>query len=216
LATCVIMGAGPGVSNSVAKSFLARGYHVALCARNNDKLKELACALGTDVSTWPLDVADSTAIEKVVGDIAKAHGEIEVLLYNAYVQEPGKGSTLDLSKFNQSLTVNVSGALAATQAVLPEMISKEKGSILFTGGGLGTQPFYNMTALSVGKAALRALALCLNQELGRRGIHVGTVTICGIVKPGSKFDPDVIAASFMQLHDQPAGSFDAEIVFDGK
>lgn len=216
MATCVILGAGKGISQSVAKEFKNRGYHIALCARNQEKLNDLAQQLGDDASTWPVDVADSENLKQTLADIASNHGAIEVLIYNAYSAEPGKGSTLDVDKFNQSLQVNVSGALVATQVVAPAMMAKEQGTILFTGGGFALQPFHNQTALSVGKAGLRALSMCLHQELGRKGVHAATVTVCGIVKEGTAFAPDLIAKSFIALHDQPKGAFEAEITFTGK
>lgn len=216
MATCVILGAGKGIGQSVAKEFKSRGYHIALCARNKDKLVELAQQLGDDTSTWAVDVADSENLKQALADIASSHGDIEVLIYNAYSAEMGKGSTLDVDKFNQSLLVNVSGALVAAQAVAPAMMAREKGTILITGGGFALQPFHNQTALSVGKAGLRALSQCLHQELGRKGVHVATVTVCGIVKEGTAFAPDAIAKSFIALHDQPKGAFEAEITFTGK
>ncbi|CAN5416619.1 SDR family NAD(P)-dependent oxidoreductase [soil metagenome] len=216
MATCVILGAGKGIGQSVAKQFKSRGYHIALCARNQEKLAELAQELGEDSSTWAVDVATAENLKQVLAEIASKHGEIEVLIYNAYSAEPGKGSTLDVEKFNQSLFVNASGALVAAQAVAPKMIANEKGTIIFTGGGFALQPFHNQTALSVGKAALRALAQCLHQELARKGVHAATVTVCGIVKEGTAFAPETIAKSFIELHDQPKDAFAAEITFTGK
>jgi len=216
VATCVILGAGKGIGQSVAKEFKSRGYHVALCARNIENLTQLVEQLGEGSSAWTVDVSDAEQLKQVLSEIASVHGEVEVLIYNAYSAEPGKGSTLDVDKFNKSLMVNFSSALVATQAVAPAMIAKEKGTILFTGGGFAIQPFHNQTALSVGKAGLRALTHCLHQELARKGVHAATVTICGIVKEGTAFAPDTIAKSFIDLHDQPRDKFEAEITFTGK
>lgn len=216
MATCVILGAGKGIGQSVAKEFKSRGYHIALCARNKEKLTELAKQLGGQTSTWTVDVADSHNLKQTLAAIANSQGGIEVLIYNAYSAEPGKGSTLDVDKFNQSLLVNFSGALVAAQAVAPAMMAKEKGTIIFTGGGFALQPFHNQTALSVGKAGLRALSHCLHQELGRKGVHAAMVTVCGIVKEGTAFAPDAIAKSFLALHDQSKGAFEAELTFTGK
>ncbi len=214
MATCVVLGAGAGVGQAVAKAFLGRGYHVALCARNREKLDGLCAELGENASAWQLDVSNLEELKTCLAEIAEKHGEIEVLHFNAFSLTPGRGSRVDAEKFSQSLGVNVTPALAASQAVIPGMKNLGKGTILFTGGGYALQPAAQVTALSVGKAALRALNQCLHQELSSSGIHVATVTICGIVAPGTAFDPAVIAESFLQLHDQPAGAFDAEIVFN--
>jgi NAD(P)-dependent dehydrogenase (short-subunit alcohol dehydrogenase family) len=69
-----------------------------------------------------------------------------------------------------------------------------------------------MASLGAGKAALRNLAFSLHADLAPAGIHAGTVTICGTVKPGTAFDPDRIADSFWALHAQPAGSFEREVM----
>jgi short-subunit dehydrogenase len=169
VATCVILGAGKGIGQSVAKEFKSRGYHIALCARNKEKLTELAEQLGDQTSTWTVDVADAHNLKQTLAAIANSQGDIEVLIYNAYSAEPGKGSTLDVDKFNQSLLVNLSGALVAAQAVAPGMMAKEKGTIIFTGGGFALQPFHNQTSLSVGKAGLRALSQCLHQGAWTQG-----------------------------------------------
>jgi short-subunit dehydrogenase len=212
---CVILGAGPGVSQSVAKAFLSRGFHVALCARDQQKLGKLATALGRNTSKWALDVSNFAILKNTLQEITSKQGEIEVVIFNAFSLAPGKSLDVDLEKFHDSLKVNVSSALAAAQAVTPSMIKNGRGSILFTGGGFALQPFSDLAALSVGKAGLRALAHCLFNELKSKGVHAGTVTICGTVQPGSAFDPDVIAGEFLRLHDQPVGSFEPEIIFTG-
>ncbi len=214
VATCVVLGAGAGVGQAVARAFLGRGYHVALCARNREKLDALSAELGENASAWHLDVSNLDELKVCLAEIAEKHGDIEVLHFNAFSLTPGRGSRIDPEKFSYSLAVNVTPALTASQAVIPAMKGLGKGTILFTGGGYAIQPAANVTALSVGKAALRALNQCLHEELTSSGIHVATVTICGIVAPGTAFDPSVIAESFLQLHDQPAGAFDAEIVFN--
>ncbi len=215
MAVCVILGAGPGVGNSVAKAFLDRGYHVALCARDENKLANLAAAFGDRASIWKVDVSDQAALRKTLDDIGAAHGEVEVLHFNAFTLAAGAATELDAETFNESMQINITSALVSTQAVIPSMIKNGKGTVLFTGGGFALQPFSDLAALSVGKAGLRALAHCLHQELKSKGVHVGTVTICGTVQPGTDFDPDLIAKAFVRLHDQPKGAFEAEIMFAG-
>jgi len=209
-----VLGAGPGVGQAVAKAFLERGYHVALCARNSEKLDGLCAELGDNASAWQLDVSKLDDLKLCLAEIAQKHGEIEVLHFNAYSLTPGRGSRVDADKFSQSLAVNVTAALVASQAVIPAMKNLGKGSILFTGGGYALTPGAQVTALSVGKAALRALNQCLFQELSASGIHVATVTVCGTIAPSTAFDPTTIADSFLQLHDQPVGAFEAEIIFN--
>jgi NAD(P)-dependent dehydrogenase (short-subunit alcohol dehydrogenase family) len=93
------------------------------------------------------------------------------------------------------------------------MRAKQSGTVLFTGGGLALEPFVEFASLSIGKAGLRSLALSFAKELAPDGIHVGTVTIAGMIKAGTHFDPDAIAEHFWELHAQPRGAWETERVF---
>jgi len=93
------------------------------------------------------------------------------------------------------------------------MRASGKGTILFTGGGLALHPNPQVASLSVGKAAIRNLAYSLGAELELEGIQVATVTIAGYVKPGTHFDPDLIAETYWQLHTQKTGERQREIVY---
>jgi len=68
-------------------------------------------------------------------------------------------------------------------------------------------------SLSIGKAGIRSLAYTLAQEMEGTGIHVATVTIGGTVEPGTHFDPDLIAQSYLNLHRQAPGTFETEVLY---
>jgi short-subunit dehydrogenase len=89
------------------------------------------------------------------------------------------------------------------------------GTLLFTGGGFAFEPMPAMASLGVGKAGIRNLAFSLFAELKDAGIHAATVTIGGLVKPGTAFDPAQIAEAYWTLHAQPKGSFERELVLQG-
>jgi short-subunit dehydrogenase len=150
---------------------------------------------------------------------ALANIEPEVLIYNAFSITPSNGgpSTLAPSTLVAEFRVNVLGALVSTQAVLPGMLRRGRGSILFTGGGIGLDPTNWLPAASLGvsKAGLRNLTQSLHAELGPKGVHVATVTITGMIQPGSRFDPDRIADVYWSLHTDGKSSFRAEVVFAG-
>ena len=80
------------------------------------------------------------------------------------------------------------------------MRQRGKGTILLTGGSLALWPSAAYTALSVGKAALRTLALCVAEDVQGSPLRVGTITVMGEIKPGTPLDPDLIAQIFWQLH----------------
>ena len=89
-----------------------------------------------------------------------------------------------------------------------------RGTVLFTGGGFALAPSPDYTSLSVGKAALRAYAHALHAEQQETGVHVTTVTIRGFLKPGDeRFDPEVIAPVYLELHQRPRDQWQAEYVY---
>ena len=92
------------------------------------------------------------------------------------------------------------------------MSKRGSGTILLTGGGFALEPNPEYLPLSIGKAGIRALAHGLSDSLKQKGIHIATVTVAAVVNPGSK-DADAVAEHFWQLHNQPKGSWTAEVKY---
>jgi NAD(P)-dependent dehydrogenase (short-subunit alcohol dehydrogenase family) len=207
---CIVIGFGPGLGAAIARRFAAEGFAVTGLARAPARHAALA---GPGVSLETADAGDPSSLATALA------GGAEVLVYNAYrasIAMPGP-SVLAPADLAADLAVNVTGALAAVQAVLPGMRAAGRGSLLLTGGGLALNPtnWLPAASLAVGKAGLRSLAMTLHAELAPEGIHAATVTIDGPVAPGTPFDPDRIADSFWQLHRDPPGAFRAEVIFRG-
>lgn len=212
---CAIVGFGPGVSMGVARAFARAGYTLALLARNSTRLTETAQELPPDgeYHTFAADAGNEQSLTQAFAQIRTELGDPEVLVYNAYAATPGKPSTLSAAALIADFSVNVAAALVAVQQVLPAMQTNCKGTILLTGGGLALQPTADFASLSIGKAGIRSLAFSLAQELSGSGIHVATVTICGTVEPGTHFDPDTIAKSYLMLHNQSPETWETEAVY---
>lgn len=213
---CAIVGFGTGVSMGVARAFGKEGYALALVARNPAKLIDNAQALKADgyaIGTFTADAGDEASLVQAFTEIRTELGNPEVLVYNAAAFTPGKPSSISSEGLIADFRVNVAGALVAVQQVMSAMQANGKGTILLTGGGLALNPFADASSLAVGKAGIRSLAFSLAQELKDSGIHVGTVTICGTVQPGTHFDPDAIAQSYLALHKQPPQAFETEVIY---
>jgi NAD(P)-dependent dehydrogenase (short-subunit alcohol dehydrogenase family) len=206
---CVV-GVGPGLGLALARRFSREGYAVLGLARDPSKLTP-----EPGLTLRAADAADAGALATALGQ----DGPVEVLLYNAYraTMATTGPSSLDPDALIEDFRVNVAGALAAVRAVLPGMLAAGRGTILLTGGGLALDPtgWLPAASLAVGKAGLRSLALTLHAELAPRGVHVGTVTVAGQIKPDTAFDPDRIADTFWSLHADPPGGFRAEVAFGG-
>lgn len=214
----IIIGYGPGVSGAVAEAFAGEGYPLALIARDAAKLDAAVNAFvarGVVAQGFAADAGDAASLTSTLDAIRGAHGDAEVMLYNAAYWRSGPVLDTTPESFDEDFRVAVTGALVAARALAPAMIAAGRGTLLFTGGGLALYPSPQAPSLSVGKAGIRALALMLAEELAPNGIRVGTVTIAGEVAPGTAFSPEKIAAAFLSLHHGLPDPKTAEMVFLG-
>jgi len=214
--SCIIIGAGTGVSNAIARRFGKGGYRIGLISRSADKLADLVDPLlrdGVD-ATWA--VADAGNLPELEAAIAKvvAHlGGCDVLIYNAAVLQAGDPLDITAAQIEREFSINVLGAYRAAQLLAPMMIKQGRGAILLTGGGLALEPFPEWTSLALGKAALRSLGISLFKHLSPKGVHVSVLAICGIIKAGGAFDPDLIAQEYWRVATAPRGLEDREVIF---
>ncbi len=218
MANLVIVGMGPGVSAAVARRFGREGFHVAALARREDALAGQVQALqaaGVQARGYAANAADPDALCAVLDQVAADQGPPDVLVYNAAGVRYKPLAELTPQELAADLQTSIVGAWAAAQAVLPGMKARGRGTLLFTGGGFAFEPMPALAVVGVGKAGIRNLAFSLFADLKDTPVHAGTVTICGMVKPGTPFDPDRIAEAYWTLHTQPAGSFEREIQFRG-
>jgi NAD(P)-dependent dehydrogenase (short-subunit alcohol dehydrogenase family) len=204
----LVIGLGPGLSAALAQRFADGGYAIAGFARHPEKSAALAAAMAEKDQKLDLravDAGDFTMLSSAVCAIEDQLGPIEVLIYNAFSATPAPPSQIPLEALVGDFRVNVGGALAAVQAVLPAMQARERGTILLTGGGLALDPtpWLPAASLAVGKAGIRNLAQGLHKEMENTPIRVGTVTITGQILPGTPLAPETIAEHFWQLHTMP-------------
>lgn len=211
----IIFGMGPGVSNSVAKKFAGENFRLALIARNADRLNEYKKNLesgGTEAEVFTADASDEDSIINTFGEIKSRMGDADVLHYNVYSMRQALPQQLNYQDCINDFKINTAGALLSSQLVLPAMLEKKEGCILFTGGGLSLDPLPLYCSLGIGKAGIRNLCFSLYADLKSKNIHAATVTIKGYVKPGTKWDPDNIAEAFWKLYQQKQVEFEREII----
>jgi short-subunit dehydrogenase len=200
----VVIGSGPGLGRSLALSLAGHGLGVALMARRADSLDALSgevAALGGPVSTHVVDAADPEAVRRAVSGVSQ-QGRITVLAYNA-MRSAGGLAEAATAALREASDVNLHSPVAAVQAALDDL-ALTSGTVMLTGGGLALQPVGSLGVLSAGKAALRAAAFALADELAPRGVKVRTVTVAGRIEPGGSLDPDRIAEVFWQGHLDPS------------
>jgi len=215
---CIVAGFGPGMGFAIAKRFARGGFDLALLARHpNPALVQELVRFGGEVATFPTDLSRVESIPEVMARIRDEKGIADVLVYNGGAWNEGPPLAMSAADFQRDLGLCIGGAYACAQAVAADMKARGVGAILFTGGGLALNPAYgvNVLALVAGKAGMRGLGLALHEALKPDRIHVGMVTIAGVVAPGTQFDPDCIAERYWDLYSEPAPGWTAEIVFSG-
>ncbi len=211
----VLVGIGPGLGVAIAERFASAGHRVVGLGRKPRKVAGAVAGLrerGLKVETKTVDAADFARLRSVIGAIERDAGPVEVLVYNAHRASLAPPSVLKVEDALDDFRVNVGGALVAAQSVLPGMRKRGHGTVLFTGGGLALDPtgWLDASSLAIGKAGLRNLAFTLNKELAPAGIYVGTVTIAGMIMPGTSLAPQKIAEVFWEMHNSAAAERPAE------
>ncbi len=201
----VIIGAGPGIGSAVAEKFGLNGFTVILISRRKDILETLTKTLiekGVDAHYFVGDAGDAGSIKDAFDQIWEKWNHIDVLHYNAAKLKMVNIANETADGLTRDFKVNVAGIMTAVGLVAPDMEKKKEGTILITGGGFALQPNPDYGSLSIGKAGSRSLAASLHDALKTKNIFVGTVTVCGLVKPDApKHNPQNIAGQFWSLYE---------------
>jgi NAD(P)-dependent dehydrogenase (short-subunit alcohol dehydrogenase family) len=201
--TIIVVGAGKGLGNAIAKKFGKNDFRVVLIARSADSLnkyKSEFIAEGIEVFTHVADVAKPETLTDAFDYLKAELGTPDVLVYNVGITGMDQPGTVNSEKLIKHFQIDVAGAYHAVQQVASDDFGKKNGTIIFTGGGLALYPNAAFTPLSIDKAALRAMAFLLHDELKPRGIFLGTITIAGAITPGTTFAPELIAERYWEMY----------------
>ena len=209
----LIIGAGDGLSASLARLLAREGYGVALAARNTAKLADLAA--GTGATTHAVDAADAAQVAALFA----TEGDAEVVVYNPSYRTRGPIAELDPEEVQKSLQVCAFGAFLAVREAARRMLAAGHGTILLTGASAGVKGYPLSAPFAMGKFALRGLAQSAARELHPKGIHVAHVVIDGGIRSArrpeaaedSLLDPDAIAGSYLHLIRQPRSAWSWEL-----
>ncbi|MCX4563047.1 SDR family NAD(P)-dependent oxidoreductase [Streptomyces phaeochromogenes] len=217
----VIIGAGPGIGQAVARRFAREGMPITLIARSGQTLRAVAgevarnaASHGVPIVTLQADSTDRAELDAALDRAVDEHGVPEVAVYNAALVRADELGEFSAREHMEAWAVNVVGALNAAARLAPAMAARGRGTFLVTGGMPEPKPQY--VSLSLGKAGVRTLVALLDQRYGSSGVHVASVTVDGPVAPGTDFDPDDIAERYWQLHTQPRHLWDREALHAGR
>lgn len=177
----VVTGASSGIGAATALAFAALGHPVALGARRTDKLDELATqvrAAGGEVSVHALDLADGESVTTFAAKVTADLGEIEAVVSNAGVVQPGTIYEVSTEKFASEIEVNILGAHRLVRAFVPGMVERQRGDIVFVSSDVAVRARPFMSSYSTGKWGLEGMAHALQMELEGTGVRAS------IVRPG--------------------------------
>ncbi|MDQ0497227.1 SDR family NAD(P)-dependent oxidoreductase [Paenibacillus brasilensis] len=186
----VIVGAGPGLGMSIAKKFGKNGFRVALIARNEEKLNQLVSELeqlGIEAASFQADILNKAQISLAFAAIKEKYGFIDVVEYSPTPSIDTVATALDVTEENAlyQFQFNVLGAISSIREVLPDMLDKQSGALLFTTGGAAIDPVPMMGNVGIAVSGLRNYIINLNSELKDKGIYAGHVSIGIWMQPNS-------------------------------
>jgi len=217
--TALIVGAGTGLSASLARALAKDGIRVALAARTTHDLDALTRETGA--LAFGCDASKRAEVEKLFTDMEAACGAPDIVIYNASFRARGPLVDLDPAEVERSIAVSAFGGFLVAQQAARRMLPKQHGAILFTGASASVKGYAQSAPFAMGKFALRGLAQSMARELAPRGIHVAHIVIDGGIRsarrgepadaPASLLDPDAIAATYLHLIRQPRSAWTSEI-----
>ena len=215
--TALIVGAGSGLSASLARKCAAAGMRVALAARTVDKLKALENETGA--RSYVCDASKPTDVDSLFKALNAAP---ELVVYNPSYRVRGPLLGLDAAEVKKTLLVTAYGGFLVAQAALKGMTARGSGSLFFTGASASVKGYAESAPFAMGKFALRGLAQSLAREMGPKGIHVAHFVIDGgIGRAGDAraaargedgmLSPDAIAESYLAVHRQHRSAWSFEV-----
>ena len=219
--TALIVGAGAGISASLARGLTAAGLKVGLAARDTAKLAPLLAETGAQA--FAVDAANPAGVARLFETVDAELGEPDVVVYNASARAHGPIAEIDPEAVLKATSITAFGGFLVTQQAARRMLPRGRGAILLTGATAGVKGFPLSAAFAMGKFGLRGLAQSVARELGPKGIHVAHFVIDGAVRserrpeaadrPDSTLSPDGIAKTYLDVLRQPrdAWSFEVEL-----
>lgn len=186
-----VVGVGPRLGSAVARKFASEGYTIAILSRDLEKLsqlaEEIAQAAKAQVFALRVDCADARSVREAFEGVLSL-GPVEVLVYNACEPpaanedaRPAPFLAVTPDAFHRALAVSAGGAFHCAQQVIPGMVERGRGTIIFTGSSASVTGFAGYSDLSSGKFALRGLSQSLAREFQPAGVHIAHVIIDGVI-----------------------------------
>ena len=209
----LIVGAGMGLSASIARLCSSEGMEVALAARNIDKLVSLKKEI--NAKTFKCDASDINEVSSLFRELDQSFGIPNLVIYNPSSRIRGAIGDLDPKETQEAINITCFGGFLVAQEASKRMLKNKKGSIFFTGASASIKGFANSSVFAMGKFGLRGLAQSLARELHPQNIHIGHFIIDGGIGKSSTgyklINPDSIANTYLEVHKQDSSAWTWEV-----
>ena len=217
----LIVGAGAGLSASLARLFKKEGMNVALAARDANKLDGLVQEI--DGRSYACDASAPKEVEHLFEAVSNELGAPNVVVYNASGRVRGPLPDLDPEDVRKTIMITCYGGFLVGQAAAKRMLKAGSGTILFTGASASVKGYANSAAFAMGKMGLTGLVQSMARELQPQNIHVAQVVIDGGIYdavrpdrltargPDGGLDPDAIAQTYLHLHRQHRSAWATQV-----
>jgi NAD(P)-dependent dehydrogenase (short-subunit alcohol dehydrogenase family) len=212
----VVVGAGPGVSGSLARRFAREGYDVGLLGIDDDQLVQLAGELeelGAAVGRTVVDVTDPEETTAAIGRFGGFADRIDVLHFNPSAFREKHPLDLTVPELLEDVALGVGALLTSVQAARPFMSAG--GRVTVTGSMAADQPWHQAASLGVQKAGVRNLVHSLDATLAPDGIRAVSVTVRGTLSREGAFTPDRVAEAIWDAAHQDEADWQTEVAYSG-
>ena len=212
----LIVGAGPGLSASLARLCAREGMRVALAARSIGKLSALAEETGASVHAC--DASRREEVDTLFDAVLDAEGVPDLVVYNPSARVRGAVADLDPEAVEQAIAITAYGGFLVARRAAMAMRERGSGSIQFTGASASVKGYPESGCFAMGKFALRGLAQSMARELAPKGVHVAHFVIDGGIESQGRvpdhdewLDPDAIAQTYLNVHRQHRSAWTWEV-----
>jgi NAD(P)-dependent dehydrogenase (short-subunit alcohol dehydrogenase family) len=226
----LVIGAGDATGGAIAKRFAREGYIACVTRRSADKLQPLVDSIraeGGEAHGFASDARKEEEVAALVEGIERDIGPIEAFVFNIGANVPCSILDETARKYFKIWEMACFAAFLSAQAVARRMVTRGRGTILFTGATAGLRGASHFAAFAGAKHGVRALAQSMARELGPRNIHVAHVVVDGAIDTAfirdtfpdmyarkdqdGILDPEHIADNYWFLHSQPRDAWTFEL-----
>lgn len=220
--TLLVAGLGEGFGLALCTAFASAGFDVIGLARSSALEKaaaDLVTSRGRAYRHIACDLTDAAALEAAIGPVAS---EIAVAVYAAHAFMMAPFNETKAEDFLRLFSVNCLGAANMAQILLPAMLERRAGTLIFAGATASLRGGPRFAALAASKFALRGLSQSLARAYGPKGIHVAHLVIDGVIDEpqsdlrlpglkGAKLTPKALAANCLALSRQSPDALTFEL-----